>query len=317
MAEQAAGNVATTSSSLSEIDADVIWTVASRPPEVVLSFQGLHEPTELWTELTAIGWNVPAMPPRPANAIEWTPDPVAGTDFTVLPWKVKEFRLEEGSWNVDPASVGERTLDALVDHGAMILGTSDQISNHARTYEARRATRRSAPQDAAPPIAPPQASEQTHYRTIILLGVPVEADPLPGAGEWVGTVGRQRALTEWNEHSLGANTEMPGQVEIAAAAAAGASAWFVDTPNPLPETAPAGLRIVRLVLPNLAEGDAKVRRLKKVLGEQIETHTLSSLVGAKETAVLVSATVGANSFEMLRSNLALRMPEAIIRISKA
>ena len=345
----------------SEIKAEVAWTVVSRPPEVVLSFQGLHEPTSLFEELTEIGWDVPNMPPRPANAIDWTPDPVAGTDYTVLPWTVKEFRLGEGAWTVAVEEVGERTLDALLDNHAEIIGSSDQIAEHAATYEHRKIARQTAAQNpvqvpveaqsaapvaaapvaaapvaaapvaaapvAAAPVAVPAAQavpEQpaaqqpaapaASYRSIVLIGFSVNEDPLPAPGSWIGISGRQKTRCEWNEHSLSADQAIPGHQAMGALVAAGAGAWYAETATPLVETAPAGHTIVRIVLPDLSVDDAKVRRLNKVLGDNLETHQLRSLVGANSSAVLVSATVGANNFEMLKSNLCLRMPNAIVRV---
>ena len=340
----------------SEIKAEVAWTVVSRPPEVVLSFQGLHEPTSLFEELTEIGWDVPNMPPRPANAIDWTPDPVAGTDYTVLPWTVKEFRLGEGAWTVAAEEVGERTLDALLDNHAEIIGSSDQIAEHAATYEQRKIARQTAAQNpvqvpveaqsaasvaaapvaaapvaaapvAAAPVAVPAAQavpEQpaaqqpaapaASYRSIVLIGFSVNEDPLPAPGSWIGISGRQKTRCEWNEHSLSADQAIPGHQAMGALVAAGAGAWYAETATPLVETAPAGQTTVRIVLPDLSVDDAKVRRLNKVLGDNLETHQLRSLVGANSSAVLVSATVGANNFEMLKSNLCLRMPNAIVRV---
>ena len=338
----------------SEIKAEVAWTVVSRPPEVVLSFQGLHEPTSLFEELTEIGWDVPNMPPRPANAIDWTPDPVAGTDYTVLPWTVKEFRLGEGAWTVAVEEVGERTLDALLDNHAEIIGSSDQIAEHAATYEHRKIARQTAAQNpvqvpveaqsaapvaaapvAAAPVAVPAAqavpeqpaaqqpaaqqgaetaASAASYRSIVLIGFSVNEDPLPAPGSWIGISGRQKTRCEWNEHSLSADQAIPGHQAMGALVAAGAGAWYAETATPLVETAPAGHTIVRIVLPDLSVDDAKVRRLNKVLGDNLETHQLRSLVGANSSAVLVSATVGANNFEMLKSNLCLRMPNAIVRV---
>ena len=93
----------------------------------------------------------------------------------------------------------------------------------------------------------------------------------------------------------------------------GARAWYAETAAPLPEVAPEGYRIVRLIVPDMSVGDAKLRRLNKVLGDGIESFQLRSLVGANESAVLVNAVIGAHAFEMLKSNLTLRMPNAIVR----
>ena len=366
----------------SEIVAEVSWTVGGRPPEVVLSFQGLAEPVGLFEELRAIGWVVPNMPPRPANAIDWTPDPVAGTDYTVLPWTVTEFRLDEGAWSVDPEHVGTRTLDALLNHGGEIEGTSDQITAHAASYAERKRTTAPAPAaatpapapaaepaqvqplaqvagignpaavaaaaaaraatpitpqsapaaapapaaaaptpDPAPAAAAPAAESETtetpvtSFRTVILLGFPADGDPLPGHGTWVGITGRKKVQCSWNEHIIAGDQPIPGHQEMGAHVANGAAAWYAETDAPLAEVAPNGYRIVRLVLPDMSVNDAKVRRLHKVLGNNLQVMQLRSLVGTNQSAVLVSATVGANSFEMLNANLCLRMPTAVVRVN--
>lgn len=357
---------------MSNIEAEVAWTVSNRPPEVVLSFEGLHEPTSLWTKLTAIGWDIPQMPPRPANAIEWTPDPVAGTDFTVLPWRVTDFRLGDGTWTVEEDQVGAQTLDALLDSGATIVGTSEQITEHAKTYEARKSQRQQSaenpiqtPQPVAESVAPApvaatnqahgigvipnpvaeanalvdqgqpaaapvpaqvaSAAEQaevpsipgssTASRFILLLDFPLESDPLPTAGTWKGVSGRQRAEATWSELCISQDEAIPGHQDMANHVAKGAGAWYADTETEVAGTAGvAGKRIVRLFVPDLKVNDAKIRRMNKLLGDEIETHQLRSLIGGQATAVLVSATVNSNSFEMLKSNLALRMPKAIVRI---
>ena len=170
-------------------------------------------------------------------------------------------------------------------------------------------------QEHAPTHPAAETPVAAGFRAIILLGFPTESDQLPGAGTWIGTTGRKKITTQWNEFTLSADQAIPGHQEMPAHVAGGASAWYADIDEPLAETAPAGQRIVRLVIPDMSENDAKVRRLNKVLGDDLITHQLRSLVGSNESAVLVSATVGANAFEMLRSNLALRMPSAIVRVS--
>ena len=350
MSTQPAVDAEVATSADSEIEAEVSWTVGSRPPEVVLSFQGLNEPTQLLDALRAIGWDVPRMPPRPANAIEWTPDPVAGTDFTVLPWTVTEFRLGEGAWSSEESEVGTRTLDALRNHDAKIIGTSEQIAEHAASYAARATgpiqsapvAAANAPAAAVPPAEPapvpdqPIAAEQPvatepeaqhtpaagdeqassdglGFRTIILLGFSPADDPLPGAGNWIGVSGRKKTQIYWNEQSIVMDQPIPGHQSMGALVSNGARAWYAETAAPLPEVAPEGYRIVRLIVPDMSVGDAKLRRLNKVLGDGIESFQLRSLVGANESAVLVNAVIGAHAFEMLKSNLTLRMPNAIVR----
>lgn len=54
-----------------------------------LSYSGLAQPEALFAELTTLGWRVPPPPPRPATAIDWdTPDPDAGTAYTIVDWQV-------------------------------------------------------------------------------------------------------------------------------------------------------------------------------------------------------------------------------------
>lgn len=309
----------------SEIIAEVSWTVGNRPPEVMLSFQALAEPQGLFNDLHALGWTIPKMPPRPANAIDWTPDPVAGTDYTVLPWRVTEFCLEEGPWVVPSEDVGPNTLTALRNHGATIVGTSDQITEHAAAYAALTQTApspiaasptaaQSAPVDPTTHEPDVQAPATADYRIIVLLGFAAEADPLPGHGTWVGVTGRKQVQCSWNEQAVLTDQPIPGHSDMGAHVANGAAAWYADTGVPLHETAPDGYRIVRLVLPDMAIGDAKVRRLNKVLGDDLQTFELRPLTNAGTGAVLVNATVGANSFEMLKSNLCLRMPTAVVRV---
>lgn len=346
--------------SLSDIEAEVAWTISNRPPEIELSFEGLHEPFDLWTKLTDIGWVVPAMPPRPANAIVWTPDPVAGTDFTVLPWRVTDFRLDQGAWTVDVDKVGDKTLDALLDSGAKIVGSSDQIAEHSKMYQLRKAHQERAaanpinsgaplpvpdalpvrnpvadtdallskptPAPATTPEAPViTAAARTEVpllpdskkgsRFILLLNFPREHDPIPDAGTWNGISGRQRTVSTWSELSLPQDQPIPGHENMAGQVANGAGAWYFDTGEPIASDPGRGKRIVRLFVPDLKVNDAKIRRMNKLLGEDIETHQLRSLIGGEATAVFVSATVDANSFEMLKSNLSLRLPKAVVRVS--
>ncbi len=119
----------------SDIEAEMIWTSAAAPPELTLSFQGLAEPIGLWQQLLALGWEVPPCPPRQGSAIEWVPDPVAGTDYTIRPWRVNEFHLREGQWDQEVnATVGASTYHILRQFDAKITGTPSQLKQ-LRTLE--------------------------------------------------------------------------------------------------------------------------------------------------------------------------------------
>ena len=103
------------------IDAFITWRTGRPAPEVILEFDGLMVPTELLGSLASLGWEIPAVPSPPRTAIEWVPDPVAGTAYTISPWRVTAFVLGAGGWDRETAAtVAVHTLALLERHGASI-----------------------------------------------------------------------------------------------------------------------------------------------------------------------------------------------------
>ena len=129
----------------------------------------------------------------------------------------------------------------------------------------------------------------------------------------MGVSGRQKRKTLWSEVSIPRDVPIPGHEGMATQVANGAGAWYADTDQPLAEAAGSRTTCVRVFLPGLSVNDAQVRRMSKLLGDSMESYQLRSLIGGEAVAVIVSATVQASSFEMLKTNFALRMPNAIIR----
>lgn len=103
------------------VEAQVFLTSVSHSPEIILSFDGSNAPTALFVELNRVGWSIPAVPPPPSSAIDWTPDPATGADYTLLPWRVTDFRIDSGSWTEKSApKVGGLTMAALKRNRVMI-----------------------------------------------------------------------------------------------------------------------------------------------------------------------------------------------------
>lgn len=130
----------------SDIQADFVWIAANRAPEVTLSFYGSSEPEGLWASLRVLGWVVPPCPPPPSTAIEWIPDPTTGADFTIHPWKVKDFRLRPGAWSRDEERVvGAFTIKALQAYNVTMSGLRGEAA-----AEAIEATSPSTPAVSSP-----------------------------------------------------------------------------------------------------------------------------------------------------------------------
>ena len=156
-------------------EAELIFTFAKRAPEVLLSFEGTAPPMGLFGDLQRLGWVVPSPPPPPSSAIDWTPDPTTGADYTLRPWRVEEFRLGAGSWpEPTEKEIGALTIQTLKHHRVVITnvrGLTEAEAAAARAPLAPTVRPQAAPAAAtAPPaqaVAPaqaeaaPQAAEPT------------------------------------------------------------------------------------------------------------------------------------------------------------
>ena len=129
------------------VEAELIFTFANRAPEVILSFEGLVVPTPLFVELNRLGWAIPAVPPPPSSAIDWTPDPTTGADYTLRPWRVTEFRLDSGNWaQASERAIGGLTIEVLKRHNVNI---TDLRGLSEAEIQAATGTTQAAPAAAA------------------------------------------------------------------------------------------------------------------------------------------------------------------------
>ncbi len=100
------------------VEAELVFFVANRAPDVLFSFDGLKPPRALFGDLETLGWDVPPVPPPPGSAIVWRPDPTTGADHTITSWQVTEFRLiPDTRWTAEAeASMGASTIEVLKKH---------------------------------------------------------------------------------------------------------------------------------------------------------------------------------------------------------
>ncbi len=301
----------------SGVEAELVFTAANRPPEVTLSFDGLNEPTGLFADLHGMGWSVPPVPPRPSNAIEWVPDPTTGQDFTIRNWRVKEFRLAQGSWWTaeQAGTIGASTIEALKRHGANIVGLRGEPLAAAQPAAA----------PATPPVDPAAAAAAA-------AGQPAPATPAPAPAEgatrvialdpsgaeisgcemFSGVSGRQRTTCAWGESAHDAATLFPTAADFADLSGRGGQAWSIPAGTERPTPSSGSLALVQMIVPNASASDSKVAKLAKLMGKDAVLIPLEPIHGGDE-AVLFCATVAANSVEMLTSNLRLRSPQGIVR----
>lgn len=300
------------------VEAELFWTASNRPPEVTLAFDGLHEPRGLFADLHTMGWNVPPVPPRPGSAIEWVPDPTTGADFTIRNWRVKEFRLTQGSWwTAEQAStIGATTIEALRRHGVKIAGLRGE---HTEAVAAAPGPVGQAPVGApatsppatpaeTPSTAPPGAT--TGPARVIVLD-PTQAE-IAGCQMFNGSSGRKRIPCMWGESAHEAATLFPQAANFEELTERGGQAWTVSTAVPRPVAASAATAVVQMVVPDASESDSTVKKLAKLMGKDAVLIPLEPIHSGNQ-AVLFCATVPTNSLEMLTSNLRLRCPQGIIR----
>ncbi|MFT7475492.1 MAG: hypothetical protein ACI81L_002431 [Verrucomicrobiales bacterium] len=317
----------------SDVEAELVWTSTNRPPEVTLSFQGLSEPMELWDKLRSIGWTVPLCPPRPGSAIEWVPDPVAGTDYTILPWRVKEFRLQEGEWSSDSINaIGVRTVRALQRYDAKIDGLPPHLEVPAeanpvavepdpvrQTLHAAAApgVAQSAP-DAAQPTeqeAAPEVNKPAFTRVIIFDNAEDRDEAIPGFRSWPGMTGREQVASEWSESPYERSVLFRDKGQLEGLFSRGGRAWMLDESSPLPLFSKGSIGEIRMIIPDMNAAESQFGKLKTLLGDDLVPLSLVPVDPAVHAeAVLICAAVDSTSAELLRSNLRLRVPRAVLRV---
>lgn len=296
----------------SGVEAELVWTVATRPPEVTLAFDGLNEPTGLFADLHGMGWSVPPVPPRPGSAIEWVPDPSTGQDFTIRNWRVKEFRLAEGSWWTaeQAANIGAVTIEALKRHGANIVGLrGEQMAAATPTAAPAAATAAAAPAAAA---AAPAAAPPAQGAAVVITVDPSIAE-ISGTQMWFGESGRKKQRCVWTETGHDVSVVFPQATDYAELANVGGTAWVLPAGSQRPQSGSASTTVVQMIVPEASSDDSKVQKLAKLMGAGAVILPLQGVHGGSQ-GVLFCATVASNSVEMLTSNLRLRCPQGIVRV---
>lgn len=280
------------------LTASLSWKAGRALPVVALSFDGLNEPTPLFTELASIGWQIPAVPPRPSSAIEWTPDPVAGTDYTVHPWKVEDFLLGRGPWSSDDEErVAAQTIESLRRYAVEI----DAPADHLRQVAAQ------APA-AAVPVAAPSGAPQ-----LVLLGYEGAPHPQfrPVRAE---TGGRKRVEVPWTECAEAPATVCPSAEARQALASDSAHAWEVHYTTAPAMPADASQVAVCAAIPGMAVDDKKLNKIVKMLGGNVQIASLMPLdLGAGASGAFVFGVVPAKAAELAISTIRLKCSGSVVR----
>ncbi len=303
-----------TGNAVAGVEAELIFTRANRAPEVILAFNGLGVPKELFGELHGIGWSIPSMPPPPGTAIEWTPDPQTGEDYTIKPWRVHEFKLQPASWWTPETekTIGASTIEALKRHGATISGLrGGQDTASAPVPGAPTAAMPVAPapvpEATAPaptPAAPTTAAPAPAAAGRIIIVLEKDAGPaIDAMTSYESISSRKRESWTWSE---GTQTDPTILNELANRSA---SIWVLDPDNR--PTATTGSTTLHFLAMGKDAGAAQTKKLQAILGAASSTHPLQKVNG--EEAVLVCAVVPTNAEEMLLSNVRLRFPKLICR----
>lgn len=153
---------------------EVTWQERTGEVWLAVDYDGLVPPTLLFDDLAMIGWRPPAPLPPPATAIDWSnPDPVAGTAYTVMPYRVTGARVEA------PAGSGPRGRWTTTDRQAHRVPLRGVLARHGLAL------------DATPASAPPrpegsEASEESEESEVAAYTqLPPPPAPPPGSGRVV------------------------------------------------------------------------------------------------------------------------------------
>ncbi len=297
------------------VSAELIFTFANRAPEVILSFEGLEVPTPLFVELNRLGWAIPAVPPPPSSAIDWTPDPTTGADYTLRPWRVTEFRLDSGNWaQSSERAIGGLTIEVLKRHSVnitdlrglseaeMLAATGGQASGAAPAAGA--APSADAGGAAAAPAAAPIAAAGTD---VIFVYDPEPNGEIPGYRTFNSVRGRKKVGCTWHEGMMSEGAQVPDVSMLQDLNGRGGGAWHLSG-----DTRGQSSGEVQMIHPEMSANDPGLSKLLKITGANTKTIELNSISGGKN-AMLVCAKVPAHSVEMLGSNLRIRFPELIFR----
>jgi hypothetical protein len=115
--------------------------IVARPPHtsfLVVTYDGLEPPRDLFADLEMIGWAPPVLAPPPRSAIDWsTPNEATGETFTVRSWKVEGAIVEppagsgpRGSWNPHEGDAFLRAMHGVLQrHGVQPLEADGRMRN--------------------------------------------------------------------------------------------------------------------------------------------------------------------------------------------
>lgn len=280
------------------LTAALSWKAGRTLPTVVLSFDGLNEPTPLFSELASIGWQIPAVPPRPSSAIEWTPDPVAGTDYTVHPWKVEDFPLGRGAWSSDDEErVAAQTIESLQRYAAEIDGPEALV----------RKLKAQAPAVTVPVAAPSGAPQ------LVLLGYEGAPHPQfrPVTAE---TGGRKRVEVSWTECVESPATVCPSAEAREALASDSAHAWEVDYVADAVMPTDASQVAICASIPGTSVDDKKLNKIVRMLGGNVQVASLTPLdPNTGISGAFVFGVVPAKAAELAISTIRLKCSGSVVR----
>ena len=292
------------------IEASMVWRVGRPAPDVVLEFDGIDVPTAMLGSLASLGWQVPSIPAPPRTAIEWVPDPVAGTSHTIKPWRVTAFMLGAGAWDRETASaIAVHTLAVLQRNGATIEAPEHLMDELGSVVDVGAATPAAASEAAAVSEAP---SEGGAPQVIAIAGTAVSHPALTNRAAVGG--GRDRVEVVWAESSADLASTLPSDVEVEAVGAESLYLWavrYAATPK-LP-----GIGYVQIcaVVPDTAPDDKKLGKVVAALGGSIQIAELVPLNPARCTGgSLVFGITPAKTAEIAMSTLRLKCKSAIVRI---
>lgn len=268
-------------------------------PSLLVSYDGANEPESLWAELSSLGWTVPARPPTPAHAIDWTPNPITGEDFTIRSWPVVEFRVtsENAKAGATPG-FARLTLDRLRE-----LDVAVEITE---TYEEKLL---SVADDQLEPAHRSTESVTFDWPKLLAVDDPSASQAATSAG--FRTV--SAALLARPSGLLWAESTIADDVRLGFANSAEMS-WSVEF-HDTPPTVPSDKSPLGIIVPDSRDDAGIVQRLQGVSTDELEVallHPGESNAHSK-IGLLLMTSVSAERHGKLSSVLMSNYPQIIVR----
>lgn len=295
------------------IEASIVWRVGRPAPDVVLEFDGIETPTAMLGSLASLGWEIPALPAPPRTAIEWVPDPVAGTNHTIKPWRVTAFMLGAGDWDRERASaIAVHTLAVLQRNGASI-DAPDSLMTELGPIPDLDTSGTADPSEAQTASASLTDGGAPHV--IAIAGIAVSHPAMTNRAAIGG--GRDRVDVVWAESTVDLASTLRSDVEVEAVGAESLYLWAVRYAT-TPKLPGIGYVPICAVVPDTAPDDKKLGKVVAGLGGSIQIAELVPLNPARCTGgSLVFGITPAKTAEIASSTLRLKCKSAIVRIEPA